>query len=422
MRKLVYLLLGLALLILGIVGFIYPASPASASTASPPIGQRIPPPGAGYYYGASQALLGNTERGCVDAGGGWTINGAPQHSFITGRLVSSAGTIWNPRFITLCDPIKGGSANTWNLGYSYVSLKTEATVDATTAWRVGSMTTVGGGPAVQFVCAMTEWSQPSTWLVRNSAVVVTTGGSTNANGGSGGGYTSASAGANAPTPANCPYIVKITVPIAGANTTWVASDPMNATAIWNADEWYQQRLYNLISPLQAICSDTTNPGTAAMLQCAGIVPLDGSNFAVACAGAPLPSWGDFSWFPNVVGHYAECLFNPMNGFDRTGQAKATWERSQPGQIVNAFNDFTDVVSAPGACGPLVTLPLNPFDGGSNAVVDSCSWTWASGIRTFLGFVVTVLGFIAVALFFVKVWASVFGGPAASPVTNEGDDK
>lgn len=418
MRKLVTFLVALGLFALFVVGLLFPTSAANAAPLDKPSTTRPPAPSSSSFWGAPIDQLGSSGSGkCTTTTGGWTLNGAPVNSFVTLPTVgTTTPAAWNPRFIRLCEPYAVSSTR-WGVPVTSVWSQVETAELRSTSWRVGAMTG-SNAPSIAVICAPAQWSTPDQWTIRQATTVLTTGFSSSRFAGTDGG--TANLG-TAVTPQNCPYIVRIEMPVANGSQSWDTAGSGRMMFMWTADSWYTQKAYQLQSPLELICN-SGSPAAASILTCSGFVPLDGSSFAVACAGAPLPTWGDFSWFPNVVGHYAECLFNPMNGFDRTGQAKESWERSQPGQVINAFNNFTDVVAAPGACGPIVTLPLDPTGRDADAVVNTCTWSWAGGMRTFLGFVVTVLGFIAVAVFFAKVWASVFGGPITSPVTNDEDNK
>lgn len=225
------------------------------------------------------------------------------------------------------------------------------------------------------------------------------------------------------TTASCPFINRIELWIC----TWQGNSPYTGSCaeyLWTADAWREHRPYTgddgedqggllcKIYPELEGCYDILNPPY-----------VDGSDFGQACAGAPVydpPAWNDFAnWVPALtewiglsVGHYAECLFVPINGWDRDGVVEDAWQQSPIGQVNDIVTGtFAQVSNMTGTCGSLVNVTLF----GTPVVIDTCSWTWAVPMRQLLTWALLALGGLGIASYLVNTTLSLIKSNAPNPV-------
>lgn len=380
------LLVGLALIPVFFTLFL--ASPAVAAPMGNPPSTRPASPGTAYVWGASWSELGSVNV-CSNPTGGWS-----QSNVVTAPLDLTQPNI-SPRTIRLCEPfwVPGNSRPSWGSSLTGFAVQGSPTLN-TTAWFVGG----NSASPIVFTCNTSPWGQASAVVERAGVTVFTTGGSTSANAtnsGAEGVYGTVSSGSRVTiTQANCPYIVSIAIAVCDNNTVLTSCRGGQRTVTWSAERWFQRNQYTDTSPIQNICS--VSPNAAITLICgtaAGGVALDGSNIHVACPSPPIATWGDFTgWLPEWIGYYAQCLTDPLNGFDRTGQAKSAWDQSAFGTIVNGFNEMTDILNIPSQCGVLGGIP---FLGGSAMLeVDTCTWAdtgFVTPLRTVIGTGIIILG-------------------------------
>lgn len=226
------------------------------------------------------------------------------------------------------------------------------------------------------------------------------------------------------TTADCPFIDSISVMIC----TWQGNGPDTGSCaqyLWDADAWREHRGYTgsdgqppggllcTIYPQAPGCYEVINPPY-----------VDGTDFAQVCGNAPAftaPGWDNFgNWVPALldwvgasIGHYSECLFIPINGWDRDGVVEAAWQDSPIGQVNDIVTGtFSRVSSMTGTCGTIVDVVL--FD--TPVVIDTCSWTWAVPMRNLLQWALLALGGFAIAGFLVNTTLSLIkAGPTPNPV-------
>lgn len=187
--------------------------------------------------------------------------------------------------------------------------------------------------------------------------------------------------------ASCAYIREIHLsvcPLSGFSQTGGTCVP----AIWSAERSFKGVLYEDDPPEEAICK--VHPEHP---DCVYVLPpetIDGTDFDTVCAYAPVFGWGDWNWLKDFVGHYARCLFQPVNGFDREGSVGLAWEDSPASELNTDMASIAGSVDVTEACGML-------FNTGSWSVmpdfgVNTCTWgSWGGPLKTFLSAVVTIFG-------------------------------
>ena len=150
--------------------------------------------------------------------------------------------------------------------------------------------------------------------------------------------------------------------------------------------------------------------------------VDGTNFDIVCANAPVLVWNDWSRFPDWIGHYARCLFNPLNGFDRTGEVKAEWENSAVADAVDAFNNAGAIVGVTGQCGLHDTYGI---PGVLVLPIDTCTWTWVTPIQGILRIGIYIAGSLGFIVVIIKVMSGLVSRKLPTPFgddrATEGDD-
>lgn len=212
--------------------------------------------------------------------------------------------------------------------------------------------------------------------------------------------------------ADCAFLNRVVL----VTCTWAERHPSSYACQeteWTADRWRTHNAYqgtegeppgNLlcyIYPDLPGCYDVLNPPY-----------VDGTDFSVVCADPPEAAWLDFGWLPAVIGHYAECLFVPVNGWDRDGEVADAVATSSAGDLGTMISEvYVGLGSAVGTCGAIVDVDLV----GTPLVIDTCSWGWAPPLRSVLVFGVLALGGFAVASFALRTVQSLRGGEAPDPL-------
>lgn len=374
---------------------------AIAAERQPPASTRPASPGSGYVWGANRAVLG-TAGPCSEGHGGWD---KLYFKSMDSPIVD--GKIGNPVSIRLGE-VHASGTNAYSMRACTVSAADAraASERGTTRYAVG---TRSGLPTRQSIatCATTEWSLPSSWFSVNVS------GSTESSGTSGAASdTSALITQTGITSTTCPYLVSLRVPV----QTWQteSADGVVTIATWGADTWYRQQLYNLIDPIDVLCA---TPVGASLPVCITRTEVDGTNFAVVCANAPALLWNDWSTLGSWVGHYANCLFNPLNGFDRNGQVAQTWESSSAAPILGALNTAVDQFQFSSTCGVIFDYDLL----GSPLRLNTCSLAVWGDFRTALGWIIYVLSAVGLLYFLIKIITGIFNKKTPNPLAGENDE-
>lgn len=239
-------------------------------------------------------------------------------------------------------------------------------------------------------CSNTQWSLPGQQYYRNPTSVPNsatqfppdTGGWTS---------TPTNAAIQGVTASNCPYIVAIRAPLVAdvERNSLVTLRVENMTIdlrVWNADAYASQsNPYPDRSEAEAMCSKLSEAEKQYWPTCEPYVvtpepEVDYADFDTVCAGAPAFAWGDFSWLPALIGHYAACLWQPQGGFDPEGLIAAQFEESGYKTIATTVDNAVAAFSTTGGCGPLPAVPI----AGQVFAFDTCTMSWANPFRDILG--------------------------------------
>lgn len=219
------------------------------------------------------------------------------------------------------------------------------------------------------------------------------------------------------TTSGCAYVVRIVVVVC----FWIGvpeGDAECVTLTWDAEAWRTHTPYPDAGDQEAICEQYPDePGCYEVLN----PPIvDGTDFEQVCLPLPEdaePAWLDFGWLLPWVQHMTVCLFVPANGFDRLGHVAASWEASALGEVGGLVAAVADTASVGETCGVIA-------DGTDTAVpiaIDTCSWSWAPGMKIALTWAVVIgFGFFAVS-FVVRVVLSIPNKKVVDP-TQDWEDR
>lgn len=221
---------------------------------------------------------------------------------------------------------------------------------------------------------------------------------------------------------DCPFLNRIDLYVC----TWAGNGPDTDgcyNVFWTADKWRGNTPYTGTDggpTTELLCELYPNsPGCYEVLNPPYI---DGTDFAQVCAGAPefvAPGWANFAdWIPSLVawagesvGHYAECLFVPVNGWDRNGELAAAWESSATGELGTVLtSSYESLVGITGTCGELGAGTINDL----SWAIDTCSWGWAADIRGIAVAIVLVLGGWGIVQLLLRTVLGIMSGNMPDP--------
>lgn len=217
---------------------------------------------------------------------------------------------------------------------------------------------------------------------------------------------------------DCPYLVEVKLWVC----TWSGNHPSTsgcAESTWRAEWWRDGKLYisnNADDPGVILCKVfPENPGCFDVLN----PPVrDGSNFDEACADAPTVAWNDWSNLGAWIGHYARCLFVPLNGFDRGGWVASAWDQSAGGALATLAAEVASALTWTDSCGVLFSGDAGGFD----LELDTCSWMeWSGPVRTIFGAGVVLMGGWFIAMQVMGTVLSVVNKRVQNPLKGD-DDK
>lgn len=140
---------------------------------------------------------------------------------------------------------------------------------------------------------------------------------------------------------------------------------------------------------------------------------DGEDFDEVCKDAPAAEFGTWGWLPPWIGHYAVCLFKPINGW-QSEKASTALAESSMGAVHRAVTGVSGHFSTAETCGSIGSGDLF----GTPLSFDTCTWSssgWA-GAKGLIGTAALVFAVIA-GLF--SLARAVFGAGSAP---SGGDDE
>ncbi|QEO10011.1 hypothetical protein [Protaetiibacter larvae] len=198
------------------------------------------------------------------------------------------------------------------------------------------------------------------------------------------------------TSSDCPYLVEIEFWVC-AYTGHSPDDYGCGQDTWSADRFRQHSGYANpdAGATETICRlYPDDPQCYALLNPPYV---DGTDWDQVCgAGFPALTWGDYTWLPAVIGHLAECLFVPANGFDRHHVIQSAVSTSAVGDLQALITAGADAFTYSPGCGVLVGDAL----GGDGENINTCEWSsWAAGAKQVItllllaGFALWALNFI-----------------------------
>lgn len=183
----------------------------------------------------------------------------------------------------------------------------------------------------------------------------------------------------------CPFLHSMTIVICG----FTSNDPdqYGCTAmLWSSAQFNDGRAYDGSTPEQSMC--VLYPSLPGCYDVLHPPTVDGTDFGEVCAGAPEPVWLDFSWLPATIGHYANCLFVPVNGWDRLGWIDTAVSKSGLTQTSTVIGEIAgSAIVSGGQCGVLLDASAN-IDG---FVIDTCAWAFPPEAKQVLHYLVLILG-------------------------------
>lgn len=209
---------------------------------------------------------------------------------------------------------------------------------------------------------------------------------------------------------NCPFLVSVRFWVC----TFADHDPTQFGCVevaWSADRWRDRTAYvgpDGDSPEEAICY--LYPDTEGCYEVLNPPILDGTDFDVACAGAPEPTWAVWDWLFPWVGHMVQCLFVPLNGWDRLGWVDSAWRGGAGGEISDTLDALLDSLAVEGGCGLIMEGEVL----GSDTAIDTCSWGWASTARLFLYWAFLITGCFAAVIFLMRTIFGLIDGRTPTP--------
>lgn len=203
------------------------------------------------------------------------------------------------------------------------------------------------------------------------------------------------------TIADCPFLQRIDYWVCA----WSVQGPDTygcTLTQWLSDRWRDHRAYGPDEsgpPLQSLC--TRFPDTPGCYDVLNPPYVDGTDFDTVCADPPAATWAVFDWLPAFIGHYAECLFVPVNGFDRGGWVSSAWEQSTGGALSETVVSIAAGFNWSGVgCGNVAIEGEGVFEGFA---MDTCAWSsWAPDVRTVLWWIVLIGAAVFVVTYVVRL--------------------
>lgn len=160
-------------------------------------------------------------------------------------------------------------------------------------------------------------------------------------------------------------------------------------------------------------------GQDTSVECLFINPgdVDGTDFDTVCQGAPTAAWLDFNWLPSFIGHYASCMFRPVNGWDQKGTLAKEIDDSAVGDIGQVGTETVDSFAFSEDCGILFSTGNSKWLPGF--AVNSCTWSQWGAVKTIAALMITAFGGFWILRFVVATLTGIFSRKTPNPL-GEGD--
>lgn len=222
--------------------------------------------------------------------------------------------------------------------------------------------------------------------------------------------------------ASCPYIVSIALTVC----VYVEHSPSEygcTEMLWLSERFNASTPYTGPeggTPEESICR--LIPSTPGCYEVLNPPKIDGTDFGTVCANPPaLEGILDFTWLPDVIGHYAHCLFVPVNGWDADGRIADAADAVFIDDVFEGFWYIADLFWIdPGGCGPIfgpvTDGPMQGFE------VNSCDvGNDFAPVRTALSWGVWITGGFFVVTFIWNNWIAFFFNVGKLPFAGKDDD-
>ena len=183
---------------------------------------------------------------------------------------------------------------------------------------------------------------------------------------------------------------------------------------WTAEgEFSKTKSYIRTDSMERICQGVSGLDVPECLPYRG--DFDPVDFARVCAGAPSVEWLSFAWVGPTVGHYAQCLFRPLGGWDDDGVLAESLNGSAISQVGTAVTSAVESFRVAPSCGPLITAPPDSILGAFS--LSTCDWnSWAGLLRTSLYWLVIVSVTLWAIKYFLDGLESILDRKGTSPVS------
>lgn len=216
---------------------------------------------------------------------------------------------------------------------------------------------------------------------------------------------------------DCRYLLSVTFTVCQAAGLPSPGDPggvgsICGGAIWSADSWTNRSGYPVGGPDVGLC--TLAPWTPGCFEILNPRPPTAAELAAVCDNPPALEWGDWGWLGAFVGHYAECLFNPVGGWDWDGQISGAWNGSAAGEISSLIGSVGSAVEPVGSCGVIMDATGTVVP----AVINTCSWSWAAPFKTFLYWAILGVSGIGLIYFIGNTIIGVLFGKPSEAISQE----
>jgi len=400
------------------------ALPSAAFATKADGDTRTTPPTTAHVYGIplTDLATGIDCYGLNTGYGGWnkrTLVAVNENDTVADTYTSEAHNRSVFRISEPCYYPAGATAN----NTSRLKIGWNFTFAAYTGMRQAGV--LVGGAASGFgyaTCATTQWSLAGTHVTR----AATSSGWESANPTSNPNGYQFEQMANQPfTAGSCAYLVKLNYSVCHVLPDAVPN-PTKVCEIWEwtAERWWQDTEYTGNDGRGFETEVLCNSGEILQAQiCVDVDPnglVDGTDFDVACEGAPVPEWLSFDWLPATIAHYGRCMWEPLNGWDPGDKIGSAVEDSSVGDLVEEVEALPAGWSISESCGVIGGGDI-PYIG--TLAVNTCDWSWAGTVKTLLGWAL-VIGFAWWAIGYVgSLYSGIVGlrSPLFSESKNEDDD-
>lgn len=415
-----------AAMLLAVVGIVAGLLVPVAAHAAPPESRPAPPAGGNASWGMPRSALMACAEAYLEDSGGWNTRTQLTDDRGGNNLIPDQPNNYAavPSLVQLGEPCVASSTQigipTWQTWLSYS--KPPSFFGGRMEYTRGDW--LPDRDSLEIICQSTEWSKTQTSIKATATSLVV---DHFLDGRVSPKYNLSNMRYPAST-VNCPYIVRASVEIC-TWSTWDDTGKKCQTHVWVAEWAFQKTPYQDDSDggEKYLCQQSAelsgHDTTTWHPDCLYLLPernVDGTNYEVVCGNPPEAAWLDWSWIAPTIGHYARCLFQPVNGFDRFGEVEHSFWGSPIAAVAGGFEAAVHSFETTGGCGVIVSSPPTSVMGAFT--VSTCSWSeWAPPIRFALGVFVSIwFGWWALQ-FFARSLVGLLDRKTVTPVDGGGDE-